>query len=215
MTGWRGWLIVMLLHSMPLGCFAGTAGPVVPRSGRSAQDFVPSGWTLERQLTDDLNRDGRPDFALLLSPADQQIDRLLVVGFGDAGGGFKLSAVKADLVMCQSCGGMLGDPLTDFRLERGVVVIQLYGGSRDRWGMTYRFRWQQNDWYLIGYTDEIGDTLLGTARTIDINWTTGAVITTETKLEQQTVTRATRRMAPITLSAATMERVRQAAGIDH
>jgi hypothetical protein len=45
-----------------------------------------------------------------------------------------------------------GDPLDGVSIDRGSLVISFYGGSNDWWYAKYRFRFQDNDWYLIGAT---------------------------------------------------------------
>ena len=49
-------------------------------------------------------------------------------------------------------GGMFGDPFQEVTIKRGALVIEHYGGSRIRWHYTHRFRWQNEQWQLIGAT---------------------------------------------------------------
>lgn len=203
--------------------FAGAASlPKIPATGRAPQDFVPSGWTLRAHATGDLNQDGVADQALAIDPQSSpthggspldEMDRVLLLLFGHTDGTLSLAATQQGLLLCKQCGGLLGDPLSDLRIERGTVAITLYGGSRDRWGMTYRFRWQQDDWYLIGYTHLVADNLELTSRTIDINWSTGKVVTTQTKKERDTTQWSTKKLPPLRLRDCSMETVDRAAGI--
>ncbi|WP_417760281.1 hypothetical protein [Shewanella sp.] len=55
-------------------------------------------------------------------------------------------------VMESDAGGMMGDPFESLSIVRGAIVISHFGGSRDKWNYTHRYRYQDNDWYLIGAT---------------------------------------------------------------
>lgn len=53
-------------------------------------------------------------------------------------------------------GGMMGDPFTGIKIERGCIVITHFGGSREKWNYTHRYRFQNGNWYLIGATISFG-----------------------------------------------------------
>ncbi|MNN83368.1 hypothetical protein D3C81_2004010 [compost metagenome] len=62
--------------------------------------------------------------------------------------------------MPSDSGGVWGDPFDSLQIERGTIVVSDYGGSNWRWYDKYRFRFQDNDWYLIGAT--MGEYYTGT-----------------------------------------------------
>ena len=105
--------------------------------------FVPSGYKIMKQETGDLNKDGIPDAVLVLIDKKEEkekidaedVPRLLVITFGVQGGGYALSAVSEDAILCKTCGGVFGDPFADLKIVRGTIVIDHYGGSSDRWGL--------------------------------------------------------------------------------
>jgi hypothetical protein len=53
-------------------------------------------------------------------------------------------------------GGMMGDPYGDMEIKKGVLHISHYGGSSWKWGFTDKYRFQNGDFYLIGYTSIAG-----------------------------------------------------------
>ncbi len=53
-------------------------------------------------------------------------------------------------------GGMMGDPFEDILIERNCIVINHLGGSRQKWNYTHRFRYQNDDFQLIGATVNFG-----------------------------------------------------------
>ena len=66
-------------------------------------------------------------------------------------------------------------------IDKNILIVSHYGGSAWRWSITDKFRFQDNDWYLIGETKnsywvvERCDKLNGFAGTDyeDVNFVTG------------------------------------------
>lgn len=208
-------LFLFIMLCQETSSFANPPSLVFPTVGNTITDFVPHGWFLKDKIEGDLNKDGLMDTALII---DEQVfaddpapQRALVVLFSK-NGAWSFSASNDQLVFCATCGGMLGDPLQKLAIDRGVLVIELYGGSRDRWGMTYRFRWQNGNWYLIGYTHLTADTIELTSRISDFNWSTGAIEITSTQGEKSTKKRANKKLPPTTLKDATFELINNLAG---
>ena len=157
----------------------------VPEVVNAAADFVPPGWRLEKEMLreEDLNGDGRPDAALVLThggngpSVDAQFSKhVLVLALRGSDGKLHRSIVSDAAVLDGDEGGVFGDPFDGLMIERGAVVISHYGGSRDRWSYTHRYRYQNGGWMLIGLT-------LGSLDTLDpehfneqdINLSTGLV----------------------------------------
>ena len=114
------------------------------------------------RATGDLNRDGLPDVALVLAPpgedtvalgsgAEQLPPRLLLVLLRAPGGGYRLAARTARVVLGKGDGGCY-DPFGQLSIERGVVVLDQVGGGSQRWWITSKFRCQQGRFYVIGET---------------------------------------------------------------
>ena len=59
-------------------------------------------------------------------------------------------------VMQSESGGMMGDPFDGVTIERGAIVLKHFGGSREKWGDTHRFRLNESTWNLIGVTVSFG-----------------------------------------------------------
>ena len=145
--------------------------------------LLPFGWQLLTQAVGDLNKDGNDDLALVIAPEDEanrnqneNPRRRLVVYFQLADGRYSRVIESTSAILCYHCGGVFGDPFESLDIERGAVVLRHYGGSRDRWGLTHRFRWQDGGWYLIGRTRHFHDTLSPREEIIDENLSTGKTI---------------------------------------
>ncbi|MBX7147510.1 hypothetical protein K1X76_00365 [bacterium] len=192
--------------------------PTIPQAGASPQNFVPAGYFIKNQAEGDLNGDKLNDLALVLAPDwektidiqpdNDKRDRYLVLAFKNPDNTYKLSAVKGDFIMCKNCGGVFGDPLDNLSIERGAVVVSFYGGSRDRWGQVYRLRYQNNDWYLIGYTDSTNDGLELSGTKVDVNWSTGVLVTEVQKGENLVSSKKeTRKLPAVKLSELNIQKI--------
>lgn len=158
--------------------------PTLAAAAKKPADFVPKGWHLLAQAEGDLNKDTLPDWAAVIE-ADQvvkslkeydndQKPRILMVAFKQPDGSYKRSIQSNEYILLSNEGGIFGDPWDDLRIERGSLVVRFYGGSASRWGYTYRWRFQQNDWYLIGFTYTATSTTSNEFEQYDFNLSTGA-----------------------------------------
>lgn len=82
-------------------------------------------------------------------------------------------------VLGDANGGMMGDPYEGVHIERRCIVIYHFGGSRQKWRYTHRYRFQNNDWYLIGATVNFGSTC-DYFEKLDYNLVTGDVVIKKT-----------------------------------
>lgn len=133
----------------------------IPTKGKIVSDFIPAGYDTLETAKGDLNKDRAIDYVLALyskvEDTDSGLDftdtlpRILIILFADKAG-YTLAAKTNKLVMCKSCGGVFGNPFEGIAIEKGVLCVYHYGGSAWRWSYTHKFRYQQNDFYLIGET---------------------------------------------------------------
>lgn len=55
-------------------------------------------------------------------------------------------------VLDSHTGGGADESFSSITINRGTIIIKHSGGSRGKWSYTNRYRYQDNDWYLIGLT---------------------------------------------------------------
>ena len=162
----------------------------IPASAESATKFVPEGWRMEfeKLREGDLNGDTRPDLAFVIAHGGQEskgaeeapVKHVLVLLLKGDDGKFHRSMVSDSAVLDGDEGGAFGDPFDDLSIDRNAVVISHYGGSRERWGFTHRYRFQNGRWTLIGLDMGNTDTLdLEHYDNQDINLSTGLVEASE------------------------------------
>ena len=122
--------------------------------------LIPAGWhILEHaepvKAEGDLNKDGIQDLALIIEKTQEDnydAPRSLLIAFGDKDHTFSRSIIADKVILGSIDGGGWGDPFDGIIIDRGSVVVSDFGGSSERWYHKYRFRFQENDWYLIGAT---------------------------------------------------------------
>ena len=107
--------------------------------------------------------------------------RSLLIAFGNKDNTFTLSikADNANAIMLRDQGGVYGDPFDDIEIDKGSILLKFYGGSNWRWYYNYRFRYQNEGWYLIGATYGsyfTGTTTMENADEEDYNLLTGDYI---------------------------------------
>jgi hypothetical protein len=166
------------------------------QNNSTIDSLIPKGWRIfegrrvqDVQAIGDLNKDGIDDVAIVIegekNKENEAPTRALLIAFGKGINEYSLSIIANKAILKADQGGVFGDPLEGIAVDRGSVVISFYGGSNYRWYYKYRFRFQDNDWYLIGAT--LGDYYTGTmtmdnANEKDYNLLTGDYVIRETDM---------------------------------
>ncbi|MDP1027038.1 hypothetical protein Q5H91_07430 [Sphingomonas sp. KR1UV-12] len=178
-----------------------TPKPTIPSSAATATGFVPRSWTLERAITGDLNRDGRPDLVAVLKGADpicvvriddatQPMDtnpRVVLVAFGGPNG-YHLQLVNA-AVIPRIDDRYMDDPFDPDALTIRGDVLRLglrYWRSMGGWTTftsTLAFRWDGTRFRLIGFDKESLQRNSGETETVSANFVTGRVKTVTGSME--------------------------------
>lgn len=72
-------------------------------------------------------------------------------------------------------GGMMGDPYEMMEIKNGILLISQAGGSSWKWGRTDKYRFQNNEFYLIGFSNNYGKPC-EYWEDVDFNVTTGKLV---------------------------------------
>lgn len=106
----------------------------------SIEDFIQEGQTLLMDTEGDLNNDDIPDKVLVLNnpkstakPDDLSPPRTFLILQGNPQGQYRLWASSDQVILCEECGGLTGDPLRTVTIEQQTILIKQDGGSRERW----------------------------------------------------------------------------------
>ena len=135
----------------------------------------------------DVNGDGTIDLVVAVEDAPTKDEsgpnfgaRKLLIFLGDSAGHLKLSLESDKVLLGAGDGGVFGDPFDGVTVNaKGVITLNDYGGSADRWGDTQKFEYRHGDFYLIGLAQtEMNDiTMIGSAT--DVNLLTGQELLTQ------------------------------------
>lgn len=139
-----------------------TSDSVSPGPSPVSVDTIaaPAGLTKLGTATGDLDKDGRPETVIVYdsqreSKDEMGTERELHI-FKMKDGKWELWHKSLGAVMPSQSGGMMGDPFQQVTIENGCIVLHHFGGSREKWTNMHRFRFQDDDWKLIGATVNFG-----------------------------------------------------------
>lgn len=192
-------LLSLLCLTTPQPVRAGSFDyPLLAPSGRDAQTFLPNGWRLLDSATGDLNGDGRADLAFVIENDTivseargtgggdltmRSSPRILGIAFG-GDEGYILSAQSHRVILRAVEGGTKGDPWAGLDITNGTLVVRFFGGSGWQWKLDYRFRYQDDDWYLVGATSIDFHTGSGDIEVDDYDFVSGDVSITNGKMDK-------------------------------
>jgi hypothetical protein len=113
---------------------------------------VPAGFKKLMEAKGDLDKDGIAELVVVFdTPKKIELgtERQLWI-YKQNGSVWKLWHKSIGPVLSSEHGGMMGDPFESVAIERGCIVVYHFGGDADKWHYTHRYRYQNNNWYLIG-----------------------------------------------------------------
>lgn len=149
--------IVLLLYSI---AHAQCKVPQIVKSAQTVEAFVPENIEIHDRISGDFNADGLDDEIIVLIDKKEKEDdqynydcnRPLII-LQKTKTGYILSGKCNEAILCKNCGGAFGDPYESISLKKNVLNISHYGGSAHRWSRDYTFRFQRNQWVLIGASE--------------------------------------------------------------
>jgi len=191
---------LFLLNLLILGCTGLTPAQddkvivdesKLPRLADAVETFVPAGWTIEEQISGDLNNDSTPDVALKITEKksanateDDPVsrERVLMILFKNADNKFERVATVDGLLQCTGCGGAffgVVEAPADVKINKGVLIVEQESGSRNVTETTFRFRYDPvvKKFTLIGYDAVDRDRATGEIVSNSSNFLTGVKIT--------------------------------------
>jgi hypothetical protein len=134
--------------------------PVFKPAGKTVNDYIPARWMLKDSAGGDLNSDGNRDMALVIEYKDTITEmrpdttentgspRILLILFKNAAtGNYDMVLQNNTFIMRYGEGGMDPEPYDKMSITGKVLDISF---EFVRGNLNYKFRFQQNDFYLIG-----------------------------------------------------------------
>ena len=129
-------------------------------TGFTQEKQVPENYKSKAEIIGDLDKDGIPEKVVvydIINPENENssINRDLIV-YKKESGKWKIWKSSKNAVKNSLEGGMMGDPFEGVEIVKGVLVIYHSGGSSVKWSNTDKYRFQHNQFELIGFKEFSG-----------------------------------------------------------
>lgn len=134
-----------------------------PPTDHEIAALVPAGTSVRLRQHGDLDGDGDEDVLLVLQTrgdGEHRFEpRALSIVRRTADGRLEKAVENPMAILCETCGGMAGDPLQGVRIEAGGFSLRFEGGSRELWSREYRFVYSKaaGTWLLSEAEDSAFD----------------------------------------------------------
>ena len=119
---------------------------------------IPKSFKILEDIEGDLDKDGVSEKVIVYDTekeTDFGTERQIYI-YKKNNDKWELWRKSIGAVLPSQHGGMMGDPFEGISIERNCIVIHHFGGSRQKWNYTHRFRYQSGDFQLIGATVHFG-----------------------------------------------------------
>ena len=152
---------------------------ITKNEARDIKDFTPKFWKLKATAYGDLDKlPGDEAVAVYETPipGDVGFKQVLAI-YKKNGNKWMLWHQSAKPILDTEGGGTMGNLFEGIAIANRAIVINHFGGSRQKWSYKHIYRFQNNDWYLIGASVHFGapcDYFID----FDYNLSTGDVVAT-------------------------------------
>ncbi len=136
---------------------------------------VPSGFQKLSEAKGDLDKDGIAELVVVFNTPKKGefgTERQLWI-YKQKGADWKVWHKSIGPVLSSKHGGMMGDPFVSVKIIHGCIEVYHFGGDAEKWQYTHLYRYQHNNWYLIGVT--IINSSCSKVENYDYNLSTGKI----------------------------------------
>ena len=142
---------------------------------------VPKNYAIVDTASGDLDKDGLKELVVAYNTAkdseEEGVPRELII-YKAQNSTWTVWKSSRQALLGSRAGGMMGDPLEQIEAKNGILLISQSGGSSWKWGHTDKYRYQQGEFYLIGYTSSSGKPC-EYWQVVDFNVSTGEMVVTK------------------------------------
>lgn len=128
------------------------------KKAQTLEKFTPKFWTLKERTLGNLDNDPEEEAVCVYETpmeGDLGFAQSLAI-YKKEGENWVLWHQSTRPILSTEHGGMMGNPYEGISIKNKTIIIDHFGGSRQKWHYTHRYRFQNNNWYLIGATVNAG-----------------------------------------------------------
>lgn len=131
---------------------------ITVKQSEDLKDFTPKYWELREIAYGNLDEDDQDEAVAVykMPSVDHEDAKQVLAIFKKENGKWKITHQTSSTLLSSQSGGMMGNPFNGISISKKSIVIKHFGGSRDKWEYVHRYRFQNNDWYLIGASARFG-----------------------------------------------------------
>lgn len=131
---------------------------IILKEADDIKDFTPKYWELKQIAYGNLDDDESDEAVAVyeMPSADREDAEQVLAIYKKQNGKWKMTRQTSAPLLSSQSGGMMGNPFNGISIAKKSIVIDHFGGSRDKWEYTHRYRFQNGDWFLIGASASFG-----------------------------------------------------------
>lgn len=139
---------------------------------------IPKNYTVINNVSGDLDNDGINELVVAYNTKTREnfesVPRELII-YKLNNGKWSVWKKSKQALYGSDDGGMAGDPLEKIEIQNGILIVSHLGGGRWKWSFTDKYRFQNGEFYLIGYSSLNGMPCEKWEK-VDFNLSTGKMI---------------------------------------
>jgi hypothetical protein len=121
---------------------------------------VPPNYTIVDTVSGDLDSDGKRELVVAYNTKeegdlDENVPRELII-YKMLNSKWTIWKKSQHALYNSRDGGMMGDPFGEMEIKNRILLISHNGGSSWKWGHTDKYRYQNGEFYLVGYVSDYG-----------------------------------------------------------
>jgi len=119
---------------------------------------IPNGYEILTEKIGDLDKDGINEKVVVYNTLDSTVSGTVrEIQILKSSNGIWIEWKKSrSAVLKSEEGGTMGDPFEEVEIRDGILIISHSGGTSWRWGYTDKYRFQNNEFELIGHRNVFG-----------------------------------------------------------
>lgn len=131
---------------------------ITVKKAKTLEEFTPKFWTLKDKAFGNLDNSPEEEAVCVYeTPMEGELGfaQSLAI-YKKEGENWVLWHQSTNPILSTEHGGMMGNPYEGISIKNKTIIVDHFGGSRQKWHYTHRYRFQNNNWHLIGASINFG-----------------------------------------------------------